>query len=103
MATLDVRPAALQDVVRSGAWWEEREVGLKQRFVDAVERRMRQLSDHPELGLRYGRRLRRLLVREFHHGSFYRVRGDLIEVVAVLDLRRDPREITRTLGHRASP
>lgn len=100
MAILDLRPAATQDVVRSAAWWEEWETGLKARFVAAVERRIALLAEYPGLGPPYNRRLRRLVAREFRHGTFYRVRGNLVEVVAVLDLRRNPREIARTLGRR---
>ena len=101
MAVLIVRPAVEVDLENSQDWWDEREIGLGERFLSDVRVAFGRISRHPEIGHRLRRPVcQKFLVRRFHHGIFYRVRSDLVEVVAVLDLRRDPREIARTLGRR---
>ena len=51
----------------------------------------------PESAPVYAGEFRRLLVRRFEHGIFYRVHGARIVVTAVLDLRQDPAKIRERL------
>ena len=53
----------------------------------------------PESAAIYAGEFRRLLVRRFDHGIFYRIHGTRIVVTAVLDLRQDPTTIRRRLDH----
>lgn len=51
----------------------------------------------PESAPIYAGEFRRLLVRRFEHGIFYRIHGARIVVTAVLDLRQDPAKIRERL------
>ena len=102
MAGFGLEADAEADLERSRDWWDESEFGLGQRFLEDVSIGFDRLKRQPELGRRFARLdYRRLLVRRFHHGIYCYLEGDVVRVVAVLDLRRDPREIARTLGRRA--
>jgi hypothetical protein len=56
------------------------------------------LARNPEMGVKVGRGIRKLLMPRFDHGIFYSVEGDRIMVAAVLDMRRDPAFIRSRLG-----
>ena len=82
------------------AWtrYEELMPGLGDRFDGAVRGALKIAAQFPESAPRYAGEFRRLLVRRFTHGIFYRVHGGRLVVTAVLDLRQDPSAILRRLG-----
>jgi hypothetical protein len=82
------------------AWtrYEELATGLGTRFDHTVRRGLERLSRFPNSAPIYAAEFRRMLLRRFDHGIFYRVHGSRLVVVAVLDLRQNPAEINRRLG-----
>ncbi len=82
------------------AWkrYEELMPGLGDRFDGAVRGALNIAAQFPESAPRYAGEFRRLLVRRFMHGIFYRVHSQRLVVTAVLDLRLDPSVIRRRLG-----
>jgi hypothetical protein len=70
---------------------------LGDRFEAEVRARLLQIAQLPESAPIYAGEFRRLLVRKFEHGIFYRFHGNRIVVTAVLDLRQDPSTIRRRL------
>ena len=82
------------------AWarYEELLPGLGDRFDAVVRGALRTAAQFPEVAPRYAGEFRRLLVRRFTHGIFYRIHGERLVVTAVLDLRQDPSSILRRLG-----
>jgi hypothetical protein len=65
------------------------------RQLDAALALVRQ---HPEAAPVYSGPYRRMLVREFRYGIFCQAQPARIIVVAIMDLRQDPRAIRRKLG-----
>lgn len=55
------------------------------------------LRTHPEIAPVYAGPYRRLLVRDFPYGIFYQAQANRIVVVAIMDLRQDPKSIRRKL------
>lgn len=91
---LDIRPAALADIEREAAWYEERQQRLGAAFAKTVRRAIAGLADNP---LIYRLRNRRLRVRWFIPPRFpyrivYRVDGNLVTVLAVIHGARRDRE-----------
>jgi hypothetical protein len=82
------------------AWVRYEEVlpGLGDRFDAAVKAGLARVATFPESAPRYAGEFRRLLIRRFEHGVFYRMHGQRIVVTAVLGLRLDPEAIRRRLG-----
>jgi hypothetical protein len=67
--------------------------GLGDRFEAEVRAVLLRIAELPESAPIYTGEFRRLLVRRFEHGVFYRIQGTRIVVTAVLDLRQDPAAI----------
>ena len=82
------------------AWMRYEEVlpGLGDRFEAEVRAALLRTVEPPESAPVYSGEFRRLLVRKFDHGIFYRIHGARIVVTAVLDLRQDPTTIRRRLN-----
>src|SRR5687768_13977453 len=73
------------------AWYEECQEGLGGRFFREIEAAETEIVQHPELWGRVGPGYRRKLLHRFPYGMIYHVREpDLIEVVAVMHLHREP-------------
>lgn len=82
------------------AWrrYEELLPGLGDRFDRTVREGLQHLEQFPESAPRYSGEFRRLLLQRFGHGIFYRVHGERLVVVAVLDLRQNPALIRQRFG-----
>lgn len=82
------------------AWMRYEEIlpGLGDRFEAEVRAALLRTVELPESAPVYAGEFRRLLVRKFDHGIFYRIHGTRIVVTAVLDLRQDPTTIRRRLN-----
>jgi hypothetical protein len=82
------------------AWvkYEEIESGLGETFEWEVRRGFAQIATYPESAPVYAGQFRRLLVRRFEHGIFYRVHGQRIVITAILSLRQSTETINRRLG-----
>ena len=67
------------------------ESDLGARFVAEVEAAVRLIEAHPLAWMPLSSRTRRCRVQHFPFGLFYQVRAEEILIVAVMDLRRDPK------------
>ena len=99
MRKVIVRDTAYSDISEIWEFYERQEFGAGDYFsanagtvVDSLEVFH---GIHPN---RNG--LFRALIPKFHHAVFYREHADHTEVIAVLDLRRDPKWIRRQLRTR---
>ena len=75
--------------------YEEILPGLGDRFEAEVRAALLRTVELPESAPVYAGDFRRLLVRKYDHGIFYRIHGARMVVTAVLDLRQDPTTIRR--------
>lgn len=82
------------------AWiyYEKAQPGLGDSFEAEVRRGLEQIAALPESAPIYAGEFRRLLVRRFEHGIFYRVHGSRIVVTAILGLRQSAEMIGRRLA-----
>lgn len=83
-------PEAEVEFLAAAVFYEAQHRGLGVEFIAEVRRAARALQQHPELGHRFSRRLRRLLVQRFPYGLLYRVEAEDIFIVAVAHLSRRP-------------
>ncbi len=96
MLSAQFRTEAKNDVDEAVSYYvAEADAGVATRFVDELERTIRQLEVHPELGsLRFAFELDLPSVRSFRldafpHLVFYLVRRDRLDVLRVLHASRD--------------
>ena len=85
------------DLLAAWVRYEEALTGLGDRFEAEVRVALLRIVELPESAPIYAGEFRRLLVRRFEHGIFYRIHGARIVITAVLDLRQDPTTIRRRL------
>jgi len=85
---LDLAQRELDDAV---AWYDEQVAGLGQDFLDELDRAIRRVVAFPSSCTEVEPGLRRCLMARFPYGVVYGVEQDLIVVVAVAHLHREPR------------
>ena len=91
-----VRPAAAADIEDAYEWYESRQSGLGDKFLDALHAVHDRLLERPEAYPVLHRDTRRVLIaRRFPYALFYRLYDDTVVVVACFHARRDPRSWQR--------
>jgi plasmid stabilization system protein ParE len=59
-------------------------------FAAEIQAAIQNITAHPETWTPLSKRARRCLVRRFPYGVVYERRGDLIRIIAVMHLNRQP-------------
>ena len=72
-------------------WYEGQREGLGIEFLTAVEKVFAYVSEFPESYAVEYRAVRRAGMRRFPYVVYYRIKGDTVEILAVLHGRRHPR------------
>ena len=86
-----VRPAAAADIDEAFVWYERRRPGLGYEFLAELQSVRENVVTHPLAFPVIHRDTRRVLLRRFPYGLFYRAYDDVIVVVACMHGRRDPK------------
>ena len=87
---------ALREIGEAQEWYELQSPGLGEEFIAAMELQLKRLEQAPLLYAEVIPDVRRALLPRFPYGLFYAVRGDLINVLAVLHDARNPRQWPKT-------
>jgi len=88
--TLVVWTLTETDLAEAVAWYNHIRPGLGADLVLCVEQSFDRILEHPEAFATTFPEVRRVLVRRFPFGIFFRVRQQRIEVEALFHLRKDP-------------
>jgi plasmid stabilization system protein ParE len=87
-------PLAEQDALEAAIWYEQRQPGLGEEFLDEVDRAVRTLS---ESALHYRIRfadVRRTPIQRFKfYGIYYVTRDEEVWILAIFHGRRHPRAL----------
>jgi len=83
-------PEAEKEVLTSAAWYLERSPVAGQAFLLEVDRVITQILESPSRWPISIQGTRRILLPRFPFSIFYRISGDLIEVIAVAHQSRRP-------------
>lgn len=83
------------DVAATFDWYETEQAGLGREFLGELRAAYDRIAEGPlkHQELRSG--IRRALVRRFPHAVYFAIEGDMIVVLAVLHVSRDPAEWQR--------
>jgi plasmid stabilization system protein ParE len=81
---------AEEEMTEASVFYEAATSGLGDGFLDEVQRLVKVLREHPELGQSVGRGLRRALLHRFPFSLVYSVEVDAVLIVAVAHQRRRP-------------
>jgi len=87
-------PLAEQDALDAAIWYEERQPGLGEEFLDEVNRAVRALSDSARYhGIRFADVRRAPIHRFKFYGIYYIVRDEEVWILAIFHGRRHPRAL----------
>ena len=84
-------PAAEQELMEATDYYESKLRSLGFEFIKELERVVAVLEELPSLGERLDTIHRRVPLRRFPYAVIFRVKGEVIFVVAVAHRRRKPR------------
>jgi plasmid stabilization system protein ParE len=93
--TLILRPAAAADIEAAYRWYERHRAGLGDDFLASVRTALRAIEANPEAYPVVHRDARRVLIRRFPYGLFYRTVPEHIAVIACMHARRNPTQWRR--------
>ncbi len=74
----------------AAAFYNDKQPGLAQRFLDDLEEALHRIQRHPQAYRQVEGEIRKCRVPHFPYGVIYRVRPDFIEIIAVMHLRQSP-------------
>jgi plasmid stabilization system protein ParE len=87
-----ILPAAAQDVDDAYSWYERQKSGLGMRFLAAINVSFQAIQRTPAGFQIVHPSYRKLLLRGFPYGIFYREEEEQIFIAAVLHTARNPKE-----------
>ena len=88
--TYEFLPEARAEFEQAVAHDDQCGLGLGDEFTDEVEAAIRRILNQPEAWSIYHDATRRCLTRRFPYGVVYQIRPNIILIVAVAHLRREP-------------
>jgi len=85
-------PASREDVTQAARWYESQKPGLGREFIAQVRETFASVTSHPLSFPEAHRQMRRAQLHRFPYGVFFASESESkIVVLAVIDLRRNPR------------
>jgi toxin ParE1/3/4 len=87
---VEFHPAASQELEAASSFYEGRRAGLGEELADEVEDVCLLLSEYPTIGRKADELHRSVPLRRFPFILFYRVRGTVVQIVAVAHKRKRP-------------
>ncbi|MCY0878596.1 MAG: type II toxin-antitoxin system RelE/ParE family toxin [Firmicutes bacterium] len=87
--------AAQHDISDTVTWYEAQRPGLGERFLWALDDLVHRIADNPRQFPVVESQVRRALLPRFPYALYFTVTTDCVVVVAVLHVRRHPKEWQR--------
>jgi plasmid stabilization system protein ParE len=84
------RAGAWGDVKTAREWYDSKQAGLGDEFVQSLEAVVSRVSEWPGSFPEIAVDLRRALLARFPYALYYRHRDDVVEVIACLHMRQAP-------------
>ena len=90
MKPLKFHPEAEREMNDAASWYEAQQCGLGKRLLHAIEDAIGRIVLNPEIFQLVDKDVRRCLTRPFPFGVLFRSGPELIEILAVMHLHREP-------------
>lgn len=90
---ITIQPSALADLKRGFLFYESKEKGLGDYFIDSIYSDIDSLQLYGGIHSIHFSRFHRLLSKRFPYGIYYQVSGGVVMVNAILDLRQSPNKL----------
>jgi toxin ParE1/3/4 len=90
MKPIRFHPEAEAEMIEAAAWYEVQQADLGKRFLTSVQDALNKVELKPELYPLVEGNVRRCLTKTFPFGVLFRTTSDMIVIMAVMHLHRDP-------------
>ena len=90
MKPIRFHPEAESEMIDAAAWYETRQADLGKRFLTSVQDVLNRIEVNPTLYPVVESEARRCLTRTFPFGVIFRIKPDMIVIIAAMHLHRDP-------------
>ena len=90
MKTVRFHPEAEAEMIDAAVWYESQQATLGKRFVTTVQDALNRIELNPELYPIVENDVRRCMTNTFPFGVLFRVRSDMLQIMAVMHLHRKP-------------
>lgn len=94
---ITIQPSALADLRQGFQFYENKELGLGSYYLDSLFSDIDSLKLFAGIHSMHFGRFHRLLSKRFPYAVYYEMRNEEVLVRAVLDLRRNPKWISRKI------
>jgi plasmid stabilization system protein ParE len=86
-----VRAEAQRDLEQAARWYESQRRALSEAFLDEFLNSAQRIGESPLAYSDVRRVARRVMLRRFPFGIYYRVAGEAVTVLAIMHASRDPK------------
>ncbi|CAG0963232.1 hypothetical protein GPROT1_00973 [Gammaproteobacteria bacterium] len=81
---------ALSEADAAAVFYQQKQPGLGQRFLDNLEDAVSRIAHHPYIYRKIEANIRKCKLPHFPYGVIYRMQADTIQIIAVMHLRQEP-------------
>lgn len=101
MFNVDVHPDVYAELEHSRMWYEERADNLGTEFITEVNKAIEMIGEAPMMWPFHDKQhdIQRYLVHRFPYAVIYRVKDEIVRIIAVMHLRRHPDYWRGRVGH----
>jgi toxin ParE1/3/4 len=90
MRPVRFHPEAESEMIEAAAWYENQQTGLGKRFLTCVQDALNRVDLDPALYPLVDSDVRRCLTKTFPFGVLFQIKSDMLVILAVMHLHRDP-------------
>jgi len=90
MKPFKFHPEAFEEADKISSFYKKQQAGLEKRFLEALEDAIARIRRNPLMYRKVDGETRKCRMPHFPYGVIYRIRNDVIEIVAIMHLRRNP-------------
>jgi plasmid stabilization system protein ParE len=88
--TVQFLASAQTELAEAFAYYDAQREGLGVEFLEEVKRALERIVEYPEAWSLLSARTRRCRMNRFPYGIIYQIRGEVLLVVGVMHLHREP-------------
>ena len=90
MKPIRFHPEAESEMIEAATWYEAQQKNLGKRFLTTVQDALNRIEFNPQLYQLVEHDVRRCLTKTFPFGVIFRIQPDVIVIMAIMHLHRDP-------------
>ena len=88
--TLYWQTEAVEEVDAAAKFYQKKQPGLEQRFLEVLEDALRRIQRRPQIYQIIWGKIQKCKLPHFLYAIIFRVKPERIEIIAVMHLRRQP-------------